>query len=152
KPVKKKDLGAMAMTYGYVYVAQIAMGASQLQTLRALREAEAWDGPSLVIAYAPCINHGIKGGLTVAQRQEKDAVETGYWHLYRYNPSLKAEEKNPFILDSKAPSRPYTDFLEKEVRYTTLYRTYPEETVKEIFENARIAADERYQNYVRMAQ
>ena len=152
KAVKKKDLGAMAMTYGYVYVAQIAMGASQIQTLRALREAEAWDGPSLIIAYAPCINHGIKGGLTLAQVREKDAVETGYWHLYRYNPALKAEEKNPFVLDSKEPKRPYTDFLEKEVRYTTLYRTYPEEKVKEIFENARLAADERYQNYLRMAQ
>ncbi len=152
KAVKKKDLGAMAMTYGYVYVAQIAMGASQIQTLRALREAEAWDGPSLIIAYAPCINHGIKGGLTLAQVREKDAVETGYWHLYRYNPALKAEEKNPFVLDSKEPKRPYTDFLEKEVRYTTLYRTYPEEKVKEIFENARLAADERYQSYLRMAQ
>ncbi len=151
KAVKKKDLGAMAMTYGYVYVAQIAMGANQLQTLRALREAEAWDGPSLVIAYAPCINHGIKGGLTVAQQRQKDAVETGYWHLYRFNPALKAEEKNPFILDSKEPKRPYTDFLEKEVRYTSLYRTYPEEKVKEIFENSRLAADERYQNYLRMA-
>ncbi len=151
KAVRKKDLGAMALTYGYVYVAQIAMGASQLQTLRAIREAEAWDGPSLIIAYAPCINHGIRGGLTLAQEREKDAVETGYWHLYRYNPALKAEGKNPFLLDSKEPKRPYTDFLEKEVRYTTLYRTYPEEKVKEIFEEARIAAEERYKYYLRLA-
>ena len=151
KAVKKKDLGAMAMTYGYVYVAQIAMGASQLQTLRAIREAEAWDGPSLIIAYAPCINHGIRGGLTLVQQREKDAVQTGYWHLYRFNPALKAEDKNPFTLDSKAPSRPFTEFLEKEVRYTSLLKAYPEEKVKEIFEKAREAAEERYQYYLRMA-
>lgn len=151
KVVKKKDLGAMAMTYGYVYVAQIAMGASQLQALRAIREAEAYDGPSLIIAYAPCINHGIRGGMTLVQQREKDAVETGYWHLYRFNPDLKKEGKNPFILDSKPPTRPYTEFLEQEVRYTSLLKTYPEDTVKEIFENSRKTAEERYQYYLRMA-
>ncbi len=151
KAVKKKDLGAMAMTYGYVYVAQIAMGASQLQTLRAIREAEAYDGPSLIIAYAPCINHGIRGGMTLVQQREKDAVETGYWHLYRFNPDLKKEGKNPFVLDSKPPTRPYTEFLEQEVRYTSLLKTYPEDTVKEIFENSRKSAEERYQYYLRMA-
>ncbi len=151
KVMKKKDLGAMAMTYGYVYVAQIAMGASQLQTLRAIREAEAYDGPSLIIAYAPCINHGIRGGMTLVQQREKDAVETGYWHLYRFNPDLKKEGKNPFILDSKEPKRPYTEFLEKEVRYTSLLRTYSEDKVKEIFENSRKSAEERYQYYLRMA-
>ncbi|MDD7401172.1 MAG: pyruvate:ferredoxin (flavodoxin) oxidoreductase [Eubacteriales bacterium] len=151
KPVKKKDLGAMVMTYGYVYVAQISMGANQAQTLRAIREAEAWHGPSIVIAYAPCINHGIRGGLTISQTREKDAVETGYWHLYRYNPALKNEGKNPFILDSKEPKRDYKEFLQKEVRYTSLAGRYSEEEVDSIFERAAEAAEERYQNYIRMA-
>ena len=152
KRTKKKDLGAMAMTYGYVYVAQIAMGANQAQTLKALREAEAYKGPSLVIAYAPCINHGIRGGMTVSQTREKDAVETGYWHLYRYNPDLKKEGKNPFTLDSKAPTRPYTDFLKQEVRYTSLAKKFSEEEVNAIFEHAHEAADERYESYLRMAR
>ncbi|HPX93205.1 MAG TPA: pyruvate:ferredoxin (flavodoxin) oxidoreductase [Bacillota bacterium] len=154
KPLKKKDLGMMAVAYGYVYVAQIAMGASQAQTLRALREAEAWNGPSLVIAYSPCINHGIRGGLALSQQREKDAVETGYWHLWRYNPALRAEDpvKNPFVLDSKPPTRDYREFLEREVRYTSLYKKYSEDKVNEIFERARQAADERYQAYLRMAE
>lgn len=152
KPTKKKDLGVMQMTYGYVYVAQIAMGANQAQTLRALREAEAWPGPSLVIAYAPCINHGIRGGgLAISQQREKDAVETGYWHLYRYNPALKDEGKNPFILDSKEPTRPYREFLEQEVRYTSLKGVHSDEKVEDIFEQAAEAAKERYDNYVRLA-
>ncbi len=153
KALKKKDLGLMAMTYGYVYVAQISMGASQAQTLRALREAEAWDGPSIVIAYAPCINHGIRGGMALSQEREKDAVETGYWHLWRYNPAVLAEdpEKNPFSLDSKAPTRDYTDFLRQEVRYTSLFKKYPEEEVEAIFARAREAAEERYKSYLRLA-
>lgn len=152
KPVKKKDLGAMIMTYGYVYVAQIAMGANQAQTLRALREAEAWPGPSIVIAYAPCINHGIRGGgLAISQQREKDAVETGYWHLYRYNPALKEEGKNPFILDSKEPTREYREFLKKEVRYTSLRTKYSEEEVEAIFDKATEAAQERYDSYKRLA-
>lgn len=144
----------MAMAYGYVYVAQISMGASQAQTLKALREAEAWDGPSLVIAYAPCINHGIRGGMALSQQREKDAVETGYWHLWRYNPALLAEapEKNPFALDSKPPSRDYTEFLRGEVRYTSLFNKYPQEEVEAIFARAREAAGERYKSYLRLAE
>ncbi|MBP6136995.1 MAG: pyruvate:ferredoxin (flavodoxin) oxidoreductase [Clostridiaceae bacterium] len=154
KRLKKKDLGMMAMSYGYVYVAQIAMGANQAQTLRALREAEAWNGPSLVIAYAPCINHGIRGGMSETQRREKDAVETGYWHLWRYNPQVMAEDdtKNPFTLDSKPPTRDYTEFLKEEVRYTSLYKKYTAEEVDEIFALARKAAEERYHSYLRLAE
>ncbi|MCK9350531.1 MAG: pyruvate:ferredoxin (flavodoxin) oxidoreductase [Clostridiales bacterium] len=154
KPLKKKDLGVMAMAYGYVYVAQIAMGASQAQTLRALREAEAWNGPSIVIAYSPCINHGIRGGLTLSQQREKDAVETGYWHLWRYNPAVLAEdaEKNPFVLDSKPPTRDYSEFLKQEVRYTSLYKKYTEAEVEAIFARAREAADERYKTYLNFAR
>ena len=150
KAIKKKDLGAMAMTYGYVYVAQIAMGANQAHALKTIAEAEAWPGPSLVIAYAPCISHGIKGGLTVSQTREKDAVECGYWHLYNYNPALKEKGKNPFKLTSKEPKRPYKEFVEKEVRYSALLRKYPQEKVDMIFEAAAKAADERYHNYLRM--
>ncbi len=151
KPIKKKDLGMMLMTYGYVYVAQVSMGANQLQTLRAFSEAEAYPGPSLVICYAPCINHGMKGGLTVSQTQEKRAVETGYWHLYRYNPLLKAEGKNPFTLDSKDPIAPIKDFLMTEVRYTSLLRTQSQERVDQLFAMAQQAADERLESYKRMA-
>ncbi|HHU13006.1 MAG TPA: pyruvate:ferredoxin (flavodoxin) oxidoreductase [Clostridiaceae bacterium] len=151
KPLKKKDLGAMAINYGYVYVAQIAMGANQLQTLKALREAEAWDGPSLVIAYSPCINHGIRGGLTISQEREKTAVETGYWHLYRFNPADRYGEKNPFTLDSKPPTRPYQDFLRGEVRYSSLKIRYSDEEVEAIFANAADAAKERYDFYRRLA-
>lgn len=153
KPLKKKDLGLMAMAYGYVYVAQISMGASQAQTLRALREAEAWDGPSIVIAYSPCINHGIRGGMSLSQQREKDAVETGYWHLWRYNPALLAgeEAKNPFVLDSKPPTRDYTEFLRGEVRYTSLFKKYSQEEVEAIFARAREASEERYKSYLRLA-
>ncbi len=151
KPIKKKDLGMMMMSYGYVYVAQVSMGANQLQTLRAFSEAEAYPGPSIVICYSPCINHGIKGGLTVSQTQEKRAVETGYWHLYRFNPALKAEGKNPFTLDSKDPVAPIKDFLMTEVRYTSLARKFPQERVDEIMEMAQKASDERLESYKRMA-
>lgn len=151
KPVKKKDLGMMAMSYGYVYVAQVAMGSNQLQTLKAFAEAEAYPGPSLVICYAPCINHGIKGGLSVSQSQEKRAVECGYWHLYRFNPTLKAEGKNPFTLDSKEPTTSFRDFLMSEVRYSSLARKFPQERIDQIFDMAEAASKERYASYKRMA-
>ncbi|MDW7657762.1 MAG: pyruvate:ferredoxin (flavodoxin) oxidoreductase [Bacillota bacterium] len=151
KPIKKKDLGMMAMSYGYVYVAQVAMGASQIQTLRAFAEAERWHGPSLIICYSPCINHGIKGGLTIAQSHEKAAVDAGYWHQYRYNPALKAEEKNPFILDSKEPTGDFVAFLKSEVRYSALLKKYPTEKVDEIFAKAAADARERFVSYQRLA-
>ncbi len=151
KAVKKKDLGMMAMSYGYVYVAQVAMGASQAQLLKALNEAEAWDGPSLVICYSPCINHGIKGGLTVAQKHEKEAVESGYWHLYRFNPTLKEAGKNPFVLDSKEPSGDFKAFLNSEVRYTTLYKKYDRDQVEAIFDKAAADARDRYESYTKLA-
>ncbi|WXR62965.1 pyruvate:ferredoxin (flavodoxin) oxidoreductase [Peptostreptococcaceae bacterium AGR-M142] len=151
KKVKKKDLGMIATTYGYVYVAQIGMGANQAQTLKAIKEAEAYKGPSLIIAYAPCINHGIKTGMGTTQRRTKEAVEAGYWHLYRFNPELRNEGKNPFILDSKEPTASFQDFLRGEVRYTSLEKTFPEEA-KELFVSAEKDAKERYASYKRMAE
>ena len=147
KRIRKKDLGAMAMTYGYVYVAQVAMGASQSQLFNVLKEAEAYPGPSLVIAYAPCINHGIKGGMTRTQSVEKEAVECGYWQLWHYNPLLEKEGKNPFVYDSKAPDwSKFQDFIMKEVRYTSLLKTFPEEA-KELFAAAEQNAKWRYRSY-----
>jgi pyruvate-ferredoxin/flavodoxin oxidoreductase len=152
KKIRKKDLGAMAMTYGYVYVAQIAMGASQSQTLKAIREAEAYPGPSLVIAYAPCINHGLKFGMSKTQEEEKLAVECGYWHLYRYNPMLESEGKNPFSYDSKDPDwSKFQEFLGREVRYTSLKKSFPAEAV-ELFAAAEKNAKWRYASYQRMAK
>ena len=151
KPIKKKDLGMMAISYGYVYVAQVAMGASQSQLIKTLIEAENYPGPSLVIAYAPCVSHGLKVGMGCTQIEEKKAVEAGYWHLYRYNPLLKEEGKNPFILDSKEPTGSYNDFLMGEVRYTSLMRTFPESADK-LFKLAEIAAKERYMSYKRLAE
>jgi len=150
--VRKKDLGAMFMTYGYVYVAQISMGASQSQVFKAVKEAEAYPGPSIIIAYSPCIAHGIKGGLTGSQAEEKFAVEAGYWHNYRFNPLLEKEGKNPFTLDSKEPdwSR-FQDFLNHEVRYTSLTKTFPDEA-KRLFKIAEEDAKWRYNNYVRMSK
>ncbi len=145
KAVKKKDLGAIAMSYGYVYVAQIAMGADMNQTLKAFQEAEAYHGPSLIIAYAPCINHGIKGGMGVSQVEEKRAVEAGYWHLYRYNP----EKEEAFTLDSKAPSAGYRDFIMSEVRYNALARSFPERAETRFAEAEKNAAD-RYDHLVRL--
>ncbi|MEG1546283.1 MAG: thiamine pyrophosphate-dependent enzyme, partial [Bacteroides sp.] len=128
KRVRKKDLGLIASTYGYVYCAQIAMGADQAQTLKAIREAEAYDGPSIIIAYAPCINHGLKAGMGKAQAEEAAAVACGYWHLWRYNPSLEAEDKNPFTLDSKEPVwEDFKNFLKGEVRYSSVMKQYPAE-------------------------
>ncbi|MBP1757578.1 MAG: nifJ, partial [Firmicutes bacterium] len=151
KAIKKKDLGMMAMSYGYVYVAQIAMGANQNQTLKAFAEAEAYQGPSIVIAYAPCISHGIKGGMTVSQLQEKKAVECGYWHLYRFNPALKLEGKNPFVLDSKEPTGDHKAFLMSEVRYTSLLKKQTPEQNERVFAKAKQDSAERYQSYVRLA-
>jgi len=148
---RKKDLGAMAMTYGYVYVAQVAMGGSQAQFLKAIKEAEAYPGPSLIIAYSPCIAHGLKGGMGQSQAEEKHAVVAGYWHNYRYNPMLEAEGKNPFTLDSKEPDwDKFHDFLESEGRYTILQKTFPEEA-KKLFKIAKSDAEWRYNNYKRMA-
>lgn len=151
KRIRKKDLGLMATTYGYVYVAQIAMGADQAQTLKAIREAEAYPGPSLIIAYAPCINHGLKakGGMGKSQAEEGKAVESGYWHLWRYNPQLAEEGKNPFTLDSKEPDwSKFQDFLMGEVRYLSVKKAYPKEA-QEIFDAAEQMAKLRYQSYVR---
>ena len=152
KPVKKKDLGMNAMSYGYVYVAQIAMGANQTQTLKAIAEAEAYDGPSLIIAYSPCINHGIKGGLRYSQGREKDAVACGYWHLYRHDPRLAEEGKNPFQLDSRPPKADFSEFLKREVRFNSLAKKYPAEKVEEIFALAEKHAMERYGSYVRKSK
>ncbi len=149
KKTKKKDLGRMAMTYGYVYVAQVAMGADKNQLMKALIEAEKYNGPALIIAYAPCINHGLKAGMGKTQEQEKKAVESGYWHLYRYNPVLKDEGKNPFTLDSKEPKSPFRDFLMSEVRYTSLILQSKEEAEK-LFAKAETDAKERYENYKKM--
>ncbi|NDV66149.1 pyruvate:ferredoxin (flavodoxin) oxidoreductase [Bacteroides sp. 224] len=151
KRIRKKDLGLMATTYGYVYVAQIAMGADQAQTLKAIREAEAYPGPSLIIAYAPCINHGLRAGMGKSQEEEEKAVASGYWHLWRYNPALEAEGKNPFTLDSKEPKwEEFQNFLKGEVRYTSLMKQYPAEA-DELFAAAEENAKWRYNNYKRLA-
>ena len=151
KRVRKKDLGLMATTYGYVYVAQVAMGADQAQTLKALREAEAYPGPSLIIAYSPCINHGLKAGMGKSQAEQERAVACGYWHLWRYNPQLEAEGKNPFMLDSKAPNfDEFQNFLKGEVRYASVIKQYPAEAA-ELFKAAEENARWRYRNYQRMA-
>ena len=154
KRIRKKDLGMIATTYGYVYVAQIAMGADQAQCLKAIREAEAYPGPSLVIAYAPCINHGLKakGGMGKSQAEEAKAVECGYWHLWRYNPQLADEGKNPFTLDSKEPDwSKFHDFLMGEVRYLSVKKAYPDEA-EELFAEAQAMAKKRYQSYVRQTK
>ena len=143
KDVKKKDLASIAMSYGYVYVAQIAMGADMQQTVKAITEAEAYPGPSLIIAYAPCINHGIKKGMSKAMTEEELAVKSGYWHLFRYNPALKAEGKAAFSLDSKAPTESYQDFLDGEVRYNSLKLANPEKA-KVLFAKSEEEAKNRY--------
>ena len=149
--MNKKDLGMIATTYGHVYVAQVAMGANHNQFMKALKEAEAHNGPSLIIAYAPCVAHGIRSGMGTTQRQEKKAVLAGYWHLWRFIPELKAEGKNPFVLDSKEPTESFRDFLMSEVRYTTLANQFPEEAEK-LFVAAEESAKERYAGYVRMSK
>ncbi|MBE5969065.1 MAG: pyruvate:ferredoxin (flavodoxin) oxidoreductase [Lachnospiraceae bacterium] len=144
KEIKKKDLAQIAMSYGYVYVAQISMGADMNQCIKAFVEAESYNGPSIIIAYAPCINHGIKGGMSVSQLEEKSAVTSGYWNLLRYDPRLKEEGKNPFVLDSKEPTTAYQDFLNNEVRYTALVRQFPERA-KELFAKSEADAKGRYE-------
>ncbi len=150
KQTKKKDLGMMAMSYGYVYVAQISMGADKNQTLKAIAEAEAYPGPSLIIAYSPCINHGLKSGMGKTQEEGKKAVETGYWAMYRFNPTLKEEGKNPFILDSKEPTGNFREFLMGEVRYASLAKEFPE-TANALFEKTEKDAFERLETYKRLA-
>jgi pyruvate-ferredoxin/flavodoxin oxidoreductase len=152
KKVRKKDLGAMAMTYGYVYTAQVAMGANNGQLFRAVKEAEAYKGPSLVIAYSTCINHGLRQGMGKAQDEMDRAVISGYWNLYRYNPMHAAEGKNPFTLDSKEPDWvKFQEFLAGEVRYTSLKAMFPEESI-ELFKAAEENARWRYDNYKRLAE
>ncbi|MBQ0120839.1 MAG: pyruvate:ferredoxin (flavodoxin) oxidoreductase [Bacteroidales bacterium] len=152
KRIRKKDLGLIASTYGYVYVAQVAMGADNAQCLKAIREAEAYDGPSVIIAYAPCINHGLKVGMGKSQAEEAKAVACGYWHLWRYNPELEAEGKNPFTLDSKEPNwEGFNDFLKGEVRYASVMKQYPEEA-EQLFAAAKENAMWRYNNYRRLAR
>ncbi len=151
KKIRKKDLGRIAITYGYVYVAQVAMGADQNQLLKVLTEAESYPGPSLVIAYAPCINHGLKVGMNNTQLEEKRAVEAGYWHLYRYNPELKKEGKNPFILDSKEPTASFREFLLGEVRYSSLKTTFPD-IAEELFAQAEEEAGERLEAYKKLSR
>jgi pyruvate-ferredoxin/flavodoxin oxidoreductase len=151
KKIRKKDLGQMAMSYGYVYVAQVAMGASNAQYLKAIKEAEAYQGPSLIIAYSPCINHGLREGMGRTQAQEKFAVQSGYWHLYRYNPLLEKEGKNPFTLDSKEPDwTKFQEFLQSEVRYTSLVKSFPAEA-EVLFKAAEENAKWRYKSYQRLA-
>ncbi len=152
KRIRKKDLGLIASTYGYVYCAQIAMGADNAQTLKAIREAEAYDGPSIIIAYAPCINHGLKAGMGKSQKEEQLAVECGYWHLWRYNPALEAEGKNPFTLDSKEPQwDKFEDFLKGEVRFASVLKSMPDQAA-ELFAAAKANAQWRYNNYRRLAR
>lgn len=151
KQMKKKDLASIAMSYGYVYVAQISMGADYNQCIKAFVEAEKYNGPSVIIAYAPCINHGIKGGMSSAQSEEKKAVQAGYWNLFRFNPDLKAEGKNPLIIDSKAPTENYRDFIMNEVRYSALVRTFPDRAEK-LFEKAEEQAADRYDHLQRLAK
>lgn len=151
KKIRKKDLGMMAMSYGYVYVAQISMGANMNHTAKVLAEAESYKGPSLIICYAPCVNHGIKSGMGTSVKQEKEAVESGYWHLYRYDPRLKEEGKNPFVLDSKEPTKSLKAFLMTELRYVQIQNTFPE-IAEELFNKAEQDAKDRYLSYKRMSE
>jgi pyruvate-ferredoxin/flavodoxin oxidoreductase len=150
KKVRKKDLGLMMTSYGYVYVAQVAMGANQNQTIKAIKEAESYNGPSLIICYAPCINHGIRIGMGKSQYREKQAVEAGYWHLWRFDPRLAEEGKNPFQLDSKEPTESFQEFIQGEVRYSSLKRNFPE-TADALYSEAERAARDRYETYKRLA-
>jgi len=151
KKIRKKDLGMMAMSYGYVYVAQVSMGANQNQFFKALKEAEAYPGPSLIITYSPCIAHGVKGGLTDTQSVEKAAVEAGYWSMYRFDPRLEDQGKNPFVLDSKEPDwSKFQGFLMNEVRYTSLKKSFPQEA-DILFAASEEMAKRRINSYKRMA-
>ena len=151
KAVGKKNLAEIGMSYGYVYVAQIAMGtpAQMSNALKALKEAEAYHGPSLIIAYAPCEMHGVKGGMTNCQNEMDRAVKAGYWNTFRYNPALKAEGKNPFTLDSKEPTESYLDFIKSENRYSRLEKAFPERAEK-LFAEAEKAAKAKYERLTKM--
>ena len=151
KRIKKKDLGKMAMAYEYVYVAQVGMGADKNQLIKAITEAEAYHGPSIVIAYAPCINHGLKKGMGKTQENINDAVESGYWHLYRYNPELKKEGRNPFILDSDAPKKAFRDYIMGQTRYLSLLKEFPNEA-EDLFKMTENDAKERYESYKKLAE
>ncbi len=151
KNIRKKDLGMMAISYGYVYVAQISMGADKNQTLKAIMEAESYPGPSLIIAYSPCINHGIKAGMSKSQMQAKDAVDAGYWSLYRYNPLAEEKGKNPFTMDSKEPTKDLKEFMMSEVRFSSLYKLSPK-MADELFSKAEADAKFRYEKYVQLAK
>ncbi|MBO4799815.1 MAG: pyruvate:ferredoxin (flavodoxin) oxidoreductase, partial [Lachnospiraceae bacterium] len=151
KEVKKKDLAGIAMSYGYIYVAQVAMGADYNQCIKAIAEAEAYPGPSIVICYAPCINHGIKAGMSKAQTEEKNAVEAGYWHLFRFNPELAAKGEDAFTLDSKAPTGDYQEFLNGEVRYNSLMRANPDKA-KELFAKSEGEAKGRYEHLEKLVK
>ncbi|MBQ1469495.1 MAG: pyruvate:ferredoxin (flavodoxin) oxidoreductase [Schwartzia sp.] len=150
KKTKKKDLGMMAMSYGYVYVAQIAMGSDKNQAIKAITEAEAYPGPSLIIAYAPCINHGIRAGMGKSQLEEKRAVECGYWATYRYNPELVGTDKNPFVLDSKEPTADFQEFLQGEVRFSSLKRAFPD-IAEELYQKTEKDAKTRLAGYQKLA-
>ena len=150
KEIKKKSLAEIAMSYGYIYVAQVAMGANPAQTLKAIQEAEAYPGPSLIIGYAPCEMHSIKGGMMNCQKEMKKAVECGYWNLFRFNPALKAEGKNPFQLDSKAPNGKLREFMMGEVRFSGLTRTFPQ-IAEQLFAEAEEQCAARYAQYEKLA-
>ena len=151
KPIKKKSLSDIAMSYGYVYVAQVALGYDMAQTVKAIKEAEAYNGPSIIIGYAPCINHGIKGGMTDTQQIIKNAVKAGYWHTFRFDPMLAAEGKNPFQMDSKEPDASYRDFIMNEVRYSSLARKFPERA-EELFTEAEKSAKEKYEHFTNLSK
>ena len=149
KAINKKSLAEIAMSYGYVYVAQIAMGADMNQTLKAIKEAEAYNGPSIIICYAPCEMHSIKGGMVNCQNEMKKAVACGYWDMFRYNPALKAEGKNPFSLDSKPATADYKEFILNEARYSSLTRSFPERA-EALFAEAEKASIDRYDHLLRL--
>ncbi len=149
KAIAKKSLAEIAMSYGYVYVAQIAMGADNNQTIKAITEAEAYNGPSIIIAYAPCEMHSIKGGMVNCQAEMKKAVDCGYWNMFRYNPALKAQGKNPFTIDSKEAKASYRDFIMNEARYSSLSRAFPDRA-EVLFAKAEETAKERYEHLVRL--
>ena len=151
KAIAKKNLAEIAMSYGYIYVAQVAMGADMSQTLKAMAEAEAYHGPSLIIGYAPCEMHSIKGGMANCQAEMKKAVDDGYWHMFRFNPALKAEGKDPFILDSKEPTGSYLDFINGEARYTRLAQAFPERA-KVLFEKAEETAKAKYERLKKLVE
>ena len=151
KAIAKKSLAEIAMSYGYVYVAQIAMGADMAQTIKAIKEAEAYNGPSLIIGYAPCEMHSIKGGMVNCQAEMKKAVDCGYWNMFRFNPALKAEGKNPFTLDSKEPTGNYQEFIGNEARYTRLAQQFPERA-QALFADAEAAAKAKYERLKKLVE